>query len=106
MATNKHFSGFVSVEGARQHNLRNLTLEIPREKLVVITGMSGAGKSSLLAKYKEGMERAGEPVTWLATTSDAAGVLATDKALAKQGFAVNTVARFLLDSNSASHYIN
>ena len=35
---------FIEITGARQHNLRNLTLEIPREKLVVITGMSGSGQ--------------------------------------------------------------
>ena len=35
------------VKGARQHNLKNITVEIPRNKLVVITGLSGSGKSSL-----------------------------------------------------------
>ena len=35
------------VKGARQHNLKNITVEIPRDKLVVITGLSGSGKSSL-----------------------------------------------------------
>jgi len=37
----------IQIEGAKVHNLRNLSLEIPREKLVVITGLSGSGKSSL-----------------------------------------------------------
>ena len=37
----------IKIVGARQHNLKNLTLSIPREKLVVITGLSGSGKSSL-----------------------------------------------------------
>src|SRR5438876_11472198 len=37
----------IKITGARQHNLKNLQLEIPREKLVVITGLSGSGKSSL-----------------------------------------------------------
>lgn len=37
----------IRISGARQHNLRNLTLEIPKNQLVVITGMSGSGKSSL-----------------------------------------------------------
>jgi excinuclease ABC subunit A len=38
---------FIRIGGAREHNLKNLTLEIPRDKLVVITGLSGSGKSSL-----------------------------------------------------------
>src|SRR3569832_2961016 len=42
----------IKITGARQHNLRNLTLEIPREKLVVITGLSGSGKSSLAFNTK------------------------------------------------------
>ena len=37
----------IQIEGAKVHNLKNLNLEIPREKLVVITGLSGSGKSSL-----------------------------------------------------------
>ncbi len=49
----------IKITGARQHNLRNLTLEIPREKLVVITGLSGSGKSSLAfdTLYAEGQRR-------------------------------------------------
>lgn len=35
------------VKGARQHNLKNITVEIPRNKMLVITGLSGGGKSSL-----------------------------------------------------------
>ena len=38
---------FIEVLGARVHNLKNIDVQIPREKLVVITGLSGSGKSSL-----------------------------------------------------------
>ena len=38
---------FIRIKGARQHNLRNIDVAIPRHKLVVVTGMSGSGKSSL-----------------------------------------------------------
>ena len=37
----------IYVKGAREHNLQNIDVEIPRDKLVVITGLSGSGKSSL-----------------------------------------------------------
>ena len=49
----------IRITGARQHNLKNLTLEIPREKLVVITGLSGSGKSSLAfdTLYAEGQRK-------------------------------------------------
>ncbi len=50
---------FISVKGAREHNLKNISLEIPREKLIVITGLSGSGKSSLAFDtiYAEGQRR-------------------------------------------------
>lgn len=38
---------YIRIQGARQHNLKNLTVEIPRDRLVVLTGLSGSGKSSL-----------------------------------------------------------
>jgi excinuclease ABC subunit A len=49
----------IKISGARQHNLKNLDVEIPREKLVVITGLSGSGKSSLAfdTLYAEGQRR-------------------------------------------------
>ncbi len=47
------------VKGARQHNLKNITVEIPRNKMVVTTGLSGSGKSSLAFDtiYAEGQRR-------------------------------------------------
>jgi len=50
---------FIIVRGAREHNLRNIDVQIPREKLVVITGVSGSGKSSLAFDtiYAEGQRR-------------------------------------------------
>ena len=49
----------IIVKGARQHNLKNVDVEIPRDKLVVITGLSGSGKSSLAFDtiYAEGQRR-------------------------------------------------
>ena len=52
-------SGSIIIKGAREHNLKNLDVEIPRDKLVVITGLSGSGKSSLAFDtiYAEGQRR-------------------------------------------------
>src|SRR5215469_16491821 len=49
----------IIVRGARQHNLKNLDLELPRNQLIVITGLSGSGKSSLAFDtiYGEGQRR-------------------------------------------------
>jgi len=50
---------FIKIGGAREHNLKDLTLSIPRDKLVVITGLSGSGKSSLAFDtiYAEGQRK-------------------------------------------------
>lgn len=52
-------SGKIVIKGARQHNLKNIDLEIPRDKFVVFTGLSGSGKSSLAFDtiYAEGQRR-------------------------------------------------
>src|SRR5580700_6190031 len=51
--------GFIKIGGAREHNLKNLTLSIPRDQLVVVTGLSGSGKSSLAFDtiYAEGQRK-------------------------------------------------
>ena len=55
MAQKKH----IEIRGARQHNLKNISLKIPRDCLTVITGLSGSGKSSLAfdTLYAEGQRR-------------------------------------------------
>ena len=52
-------TGQITIRGAREHNLKNVTLSIPRDKLVVFTGLSGSGKSSLAFDtiYAEGQRR-------------------------------------------------
>ena len=49
----------IAIQGAREHNLKNIDVEIPRDQLVVMTGMSGSGKSSLAFDtiYAEGQRR-------------------------------------------------
>ena len=50
---------YLKIKGARTHNLKNTSLDLPRNKLIVITGLSGSGKSSLAfdTLYAEGQRR-------------------------------------------------
>ena len=50
---------FLRIRGARTHNLKNINLDLPRNKLIVFTGLSGSGKSSLAfdTLYAEGQRR-------------------------------------------------
>ena len=56
---NKISTNFIKIIGARQHNLKNINLHIPKNKFVVISGLSGSGKSSLAFDtiYAEGQRR-------------------------------------------------
>ena len=49
----------IIIKGAKEHNLKNINIQIPKDKLVVITGLSGSGKSSLAFDtiYAEGQRR-------------------------------------------------
>ncbi|MDK2875273.1 MAG: excinuclease subunit [Methanothermobacter sp.] len=59
METLRIMSGKIVIKGAREHNLQNVDLELPRDKFIVITGISGSGKSSLAFDtiYAEGQRR-------------------------------------------------
>src|SRR5205085_5697183 len=62
---NTGFSNNIFIKGARMHNLKNITVEIPRNKLVVVTGVSGSGKSSLTIDtlFAEGQRRYAESLS-------------------------------------------
>ena len=61
----------IVIKGARSHNLKNINLEIPRDQLVVVTGLSGSGKSSLAfdTLYAEGQRRYVESLSAYARSS-------------------------------------
>ena len=60
----------IVIKGARENNLKNIDVEIPRDKLVVLTGLSGSGKSSLAFEtlYAEGQRRYVESLSSYART--------------------------------------
>jgi excinuclease ABC subunit A len=60
----------ILIKGAKEHNLKNISLEIPKDKFVVITGLSGSGKSSLAfdTLYAEGQRRYVESLVCLCPT--------------------------------------
>src|ERR1700685_3951811 len=64
-SSDDRWSGFVRVRGAREHNLKNVDVDIPRDALVVFTGVSGSGKSSLAfgTLYAEAQRRYFESVS-------------------------------------------
>ena len=65
----------IVIRGAREHNLKNISLEIPRDKLIVFTGLSGSGKSSLAFDtiYAEGQRRYMESLSSYANVFGADG---------------------------------
>ena len=60
----------IVIKGAKEHNLKNVTVEIPKDKFVVITGLSGSGKSSLAFDtiYAEGQRRYVESLSLVVAT--------------------------------------
>lgn len=64
-------NNYISIKGARVNNLKNIDVDIPRNKLVVITGLSGSGKSSLAfdTLYAEGQRRYVESLSSYARSS-------------------------------------
>src|SRR2546429_9574429 len=58
-------AGTIRIRGARSHNLKNLSIELPRARLIVVTGLSGSGKATLAfdTLYAEGQRRYVEPLS-------------------------------------------
>ena len=58
---------YLTIQGAREHNLKNISVKIPRNRMTVITGLSGSGKSSLAFDtiYAEGQRRYVESRMWM-----------------------------------------
>ena len=71
MAAKNEKRQFIKIRGANEHNLKNIDLDIPRNELVVLTGLSGSGKSSLAFDtiYAEGQRRYMESLSCLLYTS-------------------------------------
>ena len=55
----KHNQDYIEIKGAKLHNLRNISLKIPKNKLIVVSGVSGSGKSTLAfdTLFAEGQRR-------------------------------------------------
>ena len=62
---------YITIKGAKEHNLKNIDVKIPRDKFVVVTGLSGSGKSSLAFDtiYAEGQRRYMESLSSYASSS-------------------------------------
>ena len=60
------YKNCIRIKGAREHNLKGIDVDIPRDKLVVLTGLSGSGKSSLAFDtiYAEGQRRYMQDSSW------------------------------------------
>src|SRR2546428_754195 len=91
----------ITIRGAREHNLKNVTLSIPRDKLVVFTGLSGSGKSSLAFDtiYAEGQRRTGDALS--AYAAQVLGQLEKPEADVIEGLlpAVSSAHKVELDKN-------
>ena len=78
----------IAIQGARVHNLKNVSLELPRDRLIVVTGLSGSGKSSLAFDtiYAEGQRR------YLESLSSFAKRFVTQVSQARRGLRLRTLA--------------